>query len=146
QVVCTVSAGFHGLAQNIYLNGAAVINAVILVFYALFLQKVRRMSITDKNLKSIYRSLIVISLSVLLGSIATIVIGFMFNLVRTNLSGMEMSMIAGLPINLAMAGNFFVYYVVSEQYRDLFDQYLHLDILRKYFGSRKLQSRVFTIA
>ncbi|CAJ0603379.1 unnamed protein product [Cylicocyclus nassatus] len=50
-----------------------------------------------------------------------------------------MALIAGLPMNICMASNFFVFYCVSGQYRAVFDEYLYLYTLKKYLKLKGAQ-------
>ncbi|EYC33143.1 hypothetical protein Y032_0002g623 [Ancylostoma ceylanicum] len=44
-----------------------------------------------------------------------------------NLDHNTIDFIAGIFVNLALSCNFFVYYIVSKEYRKVFNELLHLD-------------------
>ncbi|KHJ89220.1 hypothetical protein OESDEN_10961 [Oesophagostomum dentatum] len=49
-----------------------------------------------------------------------------------------MTLLAGITVNISISSNFFIYYIVSEQYRESFDRYLHIDVLKNIAGKQKL--------
>ncbi|CAJ0603982.1 unnamed protein product [Cylicocyclus nassatus] len=141
KVVCVVSVVFYGLPRTIIINVAAIANSLILACYALFIVKVRKVSISDKNLRHIYRSLILTSLSVVLGWVATIFIGIAFDYSTMNFTGTEIALISGLPVNLSIATNFFVFYFVSEQYRNDFNKYLYLRVPKHMTKTKSIRAQ-----
>ncbi|KJH49282.1 hypothetical protein DICVIV_04604 [Dictyocaulus viviparus] len=87
---------------------------------------------SNKNTKSIYRSLIVISLTVVFGWFTTTVITFVAGVVELDIERFYVNLLAGLFVNFACATNFFVYYLLSKEYRDLFDEYLYIGRAKKF--------------
>ena len=60
--------------------------------------------------KQIYRSLIVISLTTVFGWFSTMFLIFLSHLIQIQIEQLYIDLLAGLFVNLACAGNFFVYY------------------------------------
>ncbi|KAK6032375.1 hypothetical protein OSTOST_01450 [Ostertagia ostertagi] len=71
---------------------------------------------SSENMKSIYRSLIVISLSIVFGNFSAMLVALSDNLGSPTLSSI---LLAGLLVNSATAINFFAYYFLSTQYREI---------------------------
>ncbi|VDO92995.1 unnamed protein product [Heligmosomoides polygyrus] len=85
-------------------------------------------------MKHIYRSLIVISLTVVFGWFSTMLIAFVGDALKLDIERLYVNLLAGLFVNFACATNFFVYYAVSNEYRHVFDKYLHINRLKKAVG------------
>ncbi|KHJ78128.1 hypothetical protein OESDEN_22252 [Oesophagostomum dentatum] len=111
---------------------------LVLICYGLFLILVKKIEITDKNLKSVYRSLILISLTIAFGFATSATVTFVSAAQLIDINDLSMTLLAGVFINLAMSSNFFIYYIVSEQYRESFDRYLHIGMLKKTAGKQEL--------
>ncbi|KAK6056841.1 hypothetical protein COOONC_05649 [Cooperia oncophora] len=89
----------------------------------------------DDKLKSIYRSLIIISLTVVLGYFATSCVLFVSAALQLNINMFYLSQFASLFVNLSTSVNFFVYYAISSEYRRIFDEHLGIGRLKKRFFS-----------
>ncbi|KHJ97412.1 hypothetical protein OESDEN_02617 [Oesophagostomum dentatum] len=126
-----MTAAMHGQVKQVFVNGAAVFVTLLLACYVVFLIKIRKTEIRDKNLRSIYRSLILISLTVVFGWFATSGIATAASAQHIDINDVRLTLFAGLFLNLSISSNFFIYYIVSEQYRESFDRYLHIGVLRK---------------
>ncbi|KHJ79455.1 hypothetical protein OESDEN_20898 [Oesophagostomum dentatum] len=111
---------------------------LVLICYGLFLILIKKIEITDKSLRSVYRSLILVSLTVALGFATSVTVTFLSAAELIDINDLSMILLAGVFINLQMSSNFFIYYIVSEQYRESFDRYLHIDMLGKAAGKQKL--------
>ncbi|VDL78065.1 unnamed protein product [Nippostrongylus brasiliensis] len=111
-----------------------IINLMIISCYAVFLCLVRRVHINQDNMRHIYRSLIVISLSIVFGWLATMLIAIAGSLFHWNIERLHLNFIAGLFLNFSCACNFFVYYAISNEYRRIFDCYLHIGRLKNAIG------------
>lgn len=64
------------------------------------------------SMKHIYRSLIVISLTVVFGWFSTMLIAFVGDALKLDIERLYVNLLAGLFVNFACATNFFVYYAV----------------------------------
>ncbi|KAK6016556.1 hypothetical protein OSTOST_17959 [Ostertagia ostertagi] len=90
-------------------------------------------AITDEGggiVKSIYRSVIVISLSFIFGYFSSVVIVFVNTVLYLNIDIVYLNQSAGLFVSLATSANFFIYYCISKEYRGVFDKYLGIGHLR----------------
>ncbi|KAK5968185.1 hypothetical protein GCK32_015731 [Trichostrongylus colubriformis] len=91
----------------------------------------------SENMKSVYRSLVVISLSIVFGNFGGMVVALTDDLANPNLSNV---LLAGLLMSFGAAISFFAYYFLSSQYREVFNGLLGIDRLRNAVFSRKLTS------
>ncbi|KAL6737560.1 hypothetical protein Aduo_011191 [Ancylostoma duodenale] len=132
--VCVVTVPMRGVIYTFFVHFIMVINVLIIVCYAAFLVMVKKIRISNDNMKSIYRSLIVISATVVFGWFSTMLIASFAQLFRINLEQIYINLLAGLFVNFACAANFFVYYAVSKEYRRVFDDYLYIRHLKKALG------------
>ncbi|KIH48151.1 hypothetical protein ANCDUO_21783, partial [Ancylostoma duodenale] len=82
-------------------------------------------------MKDIFRSLFLISLTVVFGWFSTTVITLITTIFQTTVTRLQMSMLTGLFVNMACASNFFVYYALSKEYRGIFNEHLHIHRLEK---------------
>ncbi|KAK6014589.1 hypothetical protein OSTOST_20024 [Ostertagia ostertagi] len=106
-----------------------VINILIIVCYTIFLCFIRKIKIRTKvvcdnsadnssfvlgsdKMKTLYRSLIVISLTVVFGWFSTTLIGTIAQVFHLNIARVEVDLAAGVFVNTACAINFFIYYAV----------------------------------
>ncbi|WKY08510.1 hypothetical protein Q1695_007775 [Nippostrongylus brasiliensis] len=134
KVVCIIVAPMVGATYQLFLNATMIINLMIISCYAVFLCLVRRVHINQDNMRHIYRSLIVISLSIVFGWLATMLIAIAGSLFHWNIERLHLNFIAGLFLNFSCACNFFVYYAISNEYRRIFDCYLHIGRLKNAIG------------
>ncbi|VDL64794.1 unnamed protein product [Nippostrongylus brasiliensis] len=86
------------------------------------------------NMRHIYRSLIIISLSTVFGWFSTVLIAFVGNVLHLQIDRIYVSLLAGLFVNCACACNFFVYYTVSTEYRRIFDYHLCIGRFKRAIG------------
>ncbi|KAJ1346858.1 hypothetical protein KIN20_001774 [Parelaphostrongylus tenuis] len=70
------------------------------------------------NMKQIYRSLAVISLTTVFGWFSTTMIMTINMLLKANIERMHADLMAGLFVNFSCAANFFVYYAMREERED----------------------------
>ncbi|VDO95319.1 unnamed protein product [Heligmosomoides polygyrus] len=88
----------------------------------------------ENRMRHIYRSLIVISLTVVFGWFSTMLIGLVGEALQLKIERLYVNLLSGVFVNFACATNFFVYYTVSDEYRQEFDRYLNIGQLRKEVG------------
>ncbi|WKY08512.1 hypothetical protein Q1695_007776 [Nippostrongylus brasiliensis] len=134
KVVCAVTAPMGNAPYQFVLHAIMVINIMIIVCYAIFLCIVTRVRINQEQMKQIYRSLIVISLSTVFGWFSTILIGLLGVILNFEIEQLYIDLLAGLFVNCSCACNFFVYYTVSKEYRRLFDYYLAIGRFKRVIG------------
>ncbi|CAJ0607088.1 unnamed protein product [Cylicocyclus nassatus] len=131
EVICGIMDAMHGQFQTLYSTALCLLSFFTLVTYVIFLVKVRRKSI-DLNMKGIYRSLIVTSFAIVF---CTLAVGFgLFVSAISHTYSDTMGLIVGISINISIAANFFVYYVISEQYRTAINKYLYISLLKSALG------------
>ncbi|KHJ76897.1 hypothetical protein OESDEN_23483 [Oesophagostomum dentatum] len=133
-----MTAAMHGEVKQVFISGVTVFTMLILICYVLFSIILKKIEITDKNLKSVYRSLILISLTFALGFGTSATVTFVSAALLIDINDLSVTLLGGTFINLSMSSNFFIYYIVSEQYRESFDRYLHIGMLKKTAGKQKL--------
>ncbi|KHJ77744.1 hypothetical protein OESDEN_22636 [Oesophagostomum dentatum] len=75
-------------------------------------------------MKNIYRSLILISATVVFGWFSGTVIALFVRLLHTEIALLHVDLLVGIFINFACALNFFVYFVTSKEYRQVFNEYV----------------------
>ncbi|EYC35155.1 hypothetical protein Y032_1131g3662 [Ancylostoma ceylanicum] len=112
--VCVVTVPMRGVIYTFFVHFIMVINVLIIVCYVAFLIMVKKVRISNDNMKSIYRSLIVISATVVFGWFSTMLIASFAQLFRIKLEQVYINLLAGLFVNFACAANFFVYYAVRK--------------------------------
>ncbi|KAK6752951.1 hypothetical protein RB195_004005 [Necator americanus] len=64
----------------------------------------------------------------------TMLIASFANIFRIKVEQLYVHLLAGLFVNFACATNFFVYYAVSNEYRQVFDEYLFIRRVKKAVG------------
>ncbi|KHJ97409.1 hypothetical protein OESDEN_02614 [Oesophagostomum dentatum] len=133
-----MTAAMDGHVKQVFVSARTVFIGLILICYVLFLILIRKIEITDKNLRSVYRSLILVSLSVAFGFATAATLAFASAAQLIDINDLDITLLAGVFINISMSSNFFIYYIVSEQYRESFDRYLHIDMLKKTAGEQTL--------
>ncbi|KAK6030887.1 hypothetical protein OSTOST_02970 [Ostertagia ostertagi] len=116
---------------------------LVLWFLHFFPEKIAHDIPGSEKAKSIYRSLFLISLSVVLGYFSTVIIVSMNELLNLKFNIIYLSLFAGLFATLATSVNFFIYYgirlamrtqlfpVQSKEYRAVFDELLGIGRLKR---------------
>ncbi|XGW14810.1 hypothetical protein V3C99_000798 [Haemonchus contortus] len=129
-IVCTLTSAMQGLSNDLYFNANASISVLVIICYAQFLFFLRKIRMSDEATKSIYRSLIIISLSVICGTFASSLIVIIDGALRLNIDRLLLIGFAGVLRFFTFSINFFVYYVTSKLYREEFDKYLGIGFLK----------------
>ncbi|VDO68245.1 unnamed protein product [Haemonchus placei] len=91
----------------------------------------------SEKAKSIYRSVVIISLSVVLGYFSSMIILSVRGAFSLNIEPFYLTLFAGLFANVAFSVNFFVYYGISKEYRGIFDSLLGIGHLKALLGRAK---------
>ncbi|KAK6057310.1 hypothetical protein COOONC_05175 [Cooperia oncophora] len=128
---CIKTTPMLGACYMAFLGSISVICILIFLCYAVFIIVLRKTSIGTGNIKTIYRSLIVISLAVVFGYFSTTIIGYTSNILSINIESLYLNMTAGIFNDLGTAVTFFVYYAVSTEYRGIFDRLLGIGRLKE---------------
>ncbi|VDM64801.1 unnamed protein product [Angiostrongylus costaricensis] len=112
-IICFITSPITGLVYDVMINSIVVFNILIIICYILFICFLNKIGTSSTNMKHIYRSLIVVSLTTVFGWFSTIIIAFVANLLQIEIELLYVQLLAGLFVNFACAANFFVYYVMS---------------------------------
>ncbi|CAJ0603143.1 unnamed protein product [Cylicocyclus nassatus] len=127
--VCTMSMPLmNGSVYFCVMASMFAASLVTMSCYIAFIICLRKKSITSTSKKSIYRSLMIISATVVFGWMSTALSSFAIQLLGWwNFNQRFMiKLSSGAFSSLACACNFFVYYIVSKDYRRAFNRILHL--------------------
>ncbi|VDO30812.1 unnamed protein product [Haemonchus placei] len=125
KVVCTLAMPLRPPINEIYIKTIAIVSLSLIICYS------------TENMKSVYRSLIVISLTIVFGNFGAMAVALTDDLTNPSISPI---LLAGLLMNFGTTVNFFAYYLLSSQYRDVFDNVLGIGRLKKFFQAKKLTS------
>ncbi|XGW25895.1 hypothetical protein V3C99_006919 [Haemonchus contortus] len=124
EVLCIITAVMMGDIYTVVIRSIMVINVLIIACYVLFFCFIRRAHISNDSMKHLYRSLIVISFTAVFGWFSTTIIGTVVQVLKLDIPYADAMLLAGLFVNTACAINFFVYYGVSHEYRQVFHEHL----------------------
>ncbi|KAK6052155.1 hypothetical protein COOONC_10340 [Cooperia oncophora] len=142
-VFCVITAPL-GSIYPVCMRSMVIIDLLIVFAYALFLCMLKKVRMSYDKMKTIYRSLIVISLAVVLGSLSTCFGGVMADALQLEIERANVDLVTGLFINSACSINIFIFYAVSKDYRAVFREYLFCSHMKN--ASYTPDSRVFTKA
>ncbi|XGW27655.1 hypothetical protein V3C99_007894 [Haemonchus contortus] len=82
-------------------------------------------------MKNIYRSLIIITLAVIFGYFGAAIVVVISDALRINIERFHLNLLAGVLASFSTSITFFVYYIISSEYREAFDKYLGIGQLKK---------------
>ncbi|XGW25394.1 hypothetical protein V3C99_006656 [Haemonchus contortus] len=133
KVICSLTAPMQGPIHSIFSKIIIAVCILIVLCNASFIYLLKKLRLKSEKTKSIYRSVVVISLSVVIGYISTLVILSIKGVLLLN-STPYLDLIAGLLINVAISVNFFVYYGISKEYRAIFDKLLGIGHIKAILG------------
>ncbi|KAK5980467.1 hypothetical protein GCK32_019873 [Trichostrongylus colubriformis] len=143
-VVCAVTTPFYGSARTFFIYFLIVTNISTATCYLLCFCLIRLNQLDENIMKQVNRSLVVISLTVLLGWVSGVLIAHVLKILKLQVDELYLDLTAGLFVNFATAANFFVYYTVSGMYRDVFNKYLLKRLFKRRLSVvwRKVKRRV----
>ncbi|KAK5978223.1 hypothetical protein GCK32_016244 [Trichostrongylus colubriformis] len=124
RVFCVITTPLVGIIYTVCMRSIVVIDLLIVTCYILFRCFLKRVRIGYDTMKNIHRSLIVISLTVVLGSLSTTFTGSLVEALQLNMERADADLLTGLFINSSCSINFFVFYAISKDYRQVFQKYL----------------------
>ncbi|PIO66422.1 hypothetical protein TELCIR_11865 [Teladorsagia circumcincta] len=81
--------------------------------------------------RQIYRSLLVISFTMVFGWISAIVVQMVTKIAGLQFEEIHVDLFGGLFVTSASASNLIVYYAISRKYRNVFEEYLFIQRLKK---------------
>ncbi|PIO77534.1 hypothetical protein TELCIR_00349 [Teladorsagia circumcincta] len=116
RVFCVITTPLVGHIYTVVLASVVVIDLLIVICYMLFFCTLKKSRISYDVMKNIYRSLVVISLAVVLGSFSTVLIGLLFDALTLNTARADMDLLTGLFINSSCSINFFIFYTTRVKY------------------------------
>ncbi|KAK5969196.1 hypothetical protein GCK32_018278 [Trichostrongylus colubriformis] len=123
-VICAVTVPLHGSSRTFLISFLGVTSILTAACYLLCFCLIRLHPLDEDIMKQVYRSLGVISLTVLFGWISGVLISLVVEVLELQVDEVSIDLITGLFVNSATVANFFVYYAVSGMYREVFNKYL----------------------
>ncbi|VDO46713.1 unnamed protein product [Haemonchus placei] len=133
-VTCILVTPMQGTINDVYSRVIIAICLLIILCNVSFIFFLKKLQMNSSKSKSIYRSMVVISLSVVLGYFSTMAVFSMKKILDLSIEIIYLNLIAGLFTTTATSVNFFVYYCISKEYRGIFDTLLgigHIKTLLK---------------
>ncbi|KJH43964.1 hypothetical protein DICVIV_10008 [Dictyocaulus viviparus] len=113
-VVCFITEPMNHSAYNVFTKSMLIFSVLIVACYILCIFVFRKIHMSSNDAKSIYRSLVVISLTVVFGWLSTAVIATVVENFHLNIVAVNVNLLAGLFINFSMATNFFIFYAMRQ--------------------------------
>ncbi|XGW25897.1 hypothetical protein V3C99_006920 [Haemonchus contortus] len=103
-----------------------IVNVLTILCYALFLYFIRKATAVagNDNMRNIYKSLIVTTLTVVFGYFTTTIIGTTAQVLNLDIPKADVNLLAGTFVSTSCAINIFVYYFISREYRHAFQKHL----------------------
>uniref|UniRef100_A0A7I4YSJ2 G_PROTEIN_RECEP_F1_2 domain-containing protein n=1 Tax=Haemonchus contortus TaxID=6289 RepID=A0A7I4YSJ2_HAECO len=133
-VVCILVTPMQGTINDVHSRVIIAICLLIILCNASFIFFLKKLRMNSSKSKSIYRSMVVISLSVVLGYFSTMAIFSMKKILDLSIEMIYLNMIAGLFTTAATSVNFFVYYCISKEYRSIFDKLLGIGHIKTWLS------------
>ncbi|KJH43589.1 hypothetical protein DICVIV_10388 [Dictyocaulus viviparus] len=132
-VVCVITAPMIDILYELFVKNTIIINILIIVCYCLFIFFLKNIRLHDDSATNVYRSLMIVSLSVILGSFSTMIINLIATSFQINIERIYINLLAGIFVNTSSALNIIIYYTMSKQYRRVFDKYLYIGYMKRKF-------------
>nr|CDJ81784.1 7TM GPCR domain containing protein [Haemonchus contortus] len=143
-ILCSFAIVMQGPADDFLNTSVLVICAVVILCYLLFICFLNKIRTSTNNVKNIYRSVLIVTLAVIFGyfaAAAAVVIGGGLNVERFYLN-----LFAGLIACFSISITFFVYYTISSEYREAFDDYLGIRQLKKMMSRNRIDANSSSMA
>ncbi|XGW31720.1 hypothetical protein V3C99_010128 [Haemonchus contortus] len=134
-VLCTISAPLLPPFNEYFIRAIFIICVLIVFCYSFFALFLRRVNIRNEVTKTVYQSLIVNSMTMLCGTFGGAIVAMTDDLHNPSTSSI---LLVGIFINVGTAVNFFSYYFLSSQYREVFDKVLGIGRLKNAIFPGKL--------
>ncbi|KAK6061399.1 hypothetical protein COOONC_00935, partial [Cooperia oncophora] len=122
KVLCTLPVPMWGGINEIYANCIIIVCVLIISCYGSFIFFLKRVRMSSEKIKGIYRSLILISLSVVFGYFSTMIVVSAKGLLNLKVEMISLTLFAGLFATSATAVNFFIYYGIRLERRFIFSE------------------------
>ncbi|XGW31719.1 hypothetical protein V3C99_010127 [Haemonchus contortus] len=134
-VLCTISAPLLPSSNEYFIRTMFIIYVLIVLCYSFFALFLKIVKISNEITKNVYRSLIVISMTMVCGMFGGAIVAMTDDAHNPSISSI---LLVGIFINVGTAVNFFAYYFLSSQYRKVFDDVIGIDRLKNAVFSNKL--------
>ncbi|VDK48319.1 unnamed protein product [Cylicostephanus goldi] len=108
--VCLINASMDDATKKLLMNGVVAIYVMTVICYALFLRRVRKVSISEEHMRGIYRSLILVTAAIALSFVSFAVVNVVLSVLQINMDELNRTWLTGTFLNLSTAANFFIYY------------------------------------
>nr|CDJ86412.1 7TM GPCR domain containing protein [Haemonchus contortus] len=139
EVLCSLTAPIQGLINDVFSKFIIAVCIAIVLCNVSFMILLKKLHLKSEKTKSIYRSVVVVSLSVVIGYIGTLVLLSIKGVLHLN-STPYLDQFAGMLINVSISVNFFVYYGISKEYRAIFDKLLGIGHIKAALNGSKLST------
>uniref|UniRef100_A0A7I4YME1 G_PROTEIN_RECEP_F1_2 domain-containing protein n=1 Tax=Haemonchus contortus TaxID=6289 RepID=A0A7I4YME1_HAECO len=131
QGICTLATPMKGESYQLYFKLLMATSVLVILCYSCFIFLLKRIRMRSAKVKSMYRSLIIISLTVVFGWFSTSIIVNLSSAFQLNVELYHLHLLAGSFANFTISINFFVYYIVSKEYREIFDKLLGIGLMKE---------------
>ncbi|VDO62658.1 unnamed protein product [Haemonchus placei] len=132
KVVCLVMVPLQGKILEVYIKIALIVCIMITTSNVCFLFFLKKIRMCSEKVRSIHRSVIIISLSFVFGYFASVIIHFVNVILHLNINQVFLNQSAGIFVSFATSANFFIYYGISREYRGIFDKLLGIGRLKMF--------------
>uniref|UniRef100_A0A7I4YRT5 G_PROTEIN_RECEP_F1_2 domain-containing protein n=1 Tax=Haemonchus contortus TaxID=6289 RepID=A0A7I4YRT5_HAECO len=139
EVLCSLTTPIQGPIDDVFSKLIIAVCIAIVLCNVSFTILLKKLHLKSEKTKSIYRSVVVISLSVVIGYISTLAMLSIKGVLHLN-STPYLDQFAGLLINISISVNFFVYYGISKEYRAIFDKLLGIGHIKAALKGSKLST------
>ncbi|KAK5975079.1 hypothetical protein GCK32_019483, partial [Trichostrongylus colubriformis] len=112
RVFCVITTPMIGNIYTACIRSVVIIDMLIVICYMLFFFFLKRVRLGYDTMKNIHRSLVVISLAVVFGSLTTTFIGSLVEVLELNMRRADVDLVAGVFVNTSCSINFFIFYAV----------------------------------
>ncbi|XGW31725.1 hypothetical protein V3C99_010131 [Haemonchus contortus] len=104
-----------------------ILCVLLIICYSLFGFFIRKLRLSTESMKNVYRSLLVITISIIFGYFGAMAIAMTDDLTNPSVFPIQL---AGLCMSFGTSVIFFAYYWLSAPYRDVFDTVLGIGRLK----------------
>ncbi|XGW25624.1 hypothetical protein V3C99_006771 [Haemonchus contortus] len=137
QVVCDLITPMLGTLSGVYSKSVMIVCILILLCNVSFILFLRKQRISSETVRSVNRSVLVICMTVVLGYFSAMVIFSMREVLNLDVELLNWSVFASIFANAGYCVNFFVYYMISSEYRGIFDELLGIGHIKALFCRSK---------
>uniref|UniRef100_A0A7I4YJE9 G protein-coupled receptor n=1 Tax=Haemonchus contortus TaxID=6289 RepID=A0A7I4YJE9_HAECO len=128
KVICTMVTPMRPPVSETCVKIVTTVCILLIICYSLFGILLRKLQMSIENMRSVYRSLVAITISIVFGNFCAMGVALADDLDNPSIFLIEL---AGLFMSFGTSVNFFAYYFLSSQYREVFDSVLGIGQLKK---------------